>query len=387
MFWRILRRLLQTNRARLFVVLLALGAGAAVTSALLNLQVDAERRLTSEFRAFGANVVVTPRDAASTPVGKTLDEALLQQAPETNEGNRVVTAGFLYLVADASPFPAATNPDGSLKTVRAVVAGFSGGIHQQMLDSISTRTPGGDQDHPPFCNLGIKASSQLGVHEQQKLLLRAGSVEQVCSILQVKTYGGQEDNQIFVGLQSAQRLAGLPGRISLIQASVPGTPRSIEHYIGNLQERLPDADVHGIRQFTEAEAKLYAKIRGLLIATVALILILTGLCVMAAMTNVALERQRDVGLMKALGGAASRVIRLFLTEAALLGLIGGLVGAAAGIVLSMWLGRAVFGVAAQPRLIVYPVAVGLTVLVAIAGSFPLRRLAGVRPGEILRGVS
>jgi len=65
MFWRILRRLLSANRGRLFVILLALGAGAAITAALLNLQVDAKRRLTTEFRAFGPNVMVVPRGARS----------------------------------------------------------------------------------------------------------------------------------------------------------------------------------------------------------------------------------------------------------------------------------------------------------------------------------
>ncbi len=55
MFWRIIRRLFGANPGRLFVMLLALGAGAAVTAALLNLQVDARRRLTTEFRAFGPN--------------------------------------------------------------------------------------------------------------------------------------------------------------------------------------------------------------------------------------------------------------------------------------------------------------------------------------------
>jgi len=38
MFWRIIRRLLGANRGRLFVMLLALGAGAAVTAALLNIK-------------------------------------------------------------------------------------------------------------------------------------------------------------------------------------------------------------------------------------------------------------------------------------------------------------------------------------------------------------
>ena len=61
MFWRIIRRLLGANRGRLFIILLALGAGAAVTAALLNLQVDAQHRLTTEFRAFGPNIIVAPK--------------------------------------------------------------------------------------------------------------------------------------------------------------------------------------------------------------------------------------------------------------------------------------------------------------------------------------
>ncbi len=66
MFWRIVRRLLTANYGRLFVILLALSAGAAVTAALLNLQIDAKRRLTTEFRALGANVIVAPRDISNS---------------------------------------------------------------------------------------------------------------------------------------------------------------------------------------------------------------------------------------------------------------------------------------------------------------------------------
>jgi ABC-type antimicrobial peptide transport system permease subunit len=218
-----------------------------------------------------------------------------------------------------------------------------------------------------------------------ELRLSVGEKNFGCYANQTLSSGGAEDNQIFVYLPAAQSLASLPGRVSLIQVSVPGTPQSLELYIADLQKQLPDADVHGIRQFTEAEAKIYNRISGLLTATVALVLILTALCVMAAMTNVAMERKNDVGLMKAIGGATRRVLRLFLAEAAVLGLVGGTLGAAAGILLSIWLGQAVFGVAARPRLIVYPVAVALTIIVAIAGAYPLRRLAGIRPASVFRG--
>ena len=88
MFWRIIRRLFSANPGRLFVMLLALGAGAAVTAALLNLQVDAKRRLTSEFRAFGANVVVSPRNSvgASSESGGTMNSSVLDRIPPANEG-------------------------------------------------------------------------------------------------------------------------------------------------------------------------------------------------------------------------------------------------------------------------------------------------------------
>src|SRR5260370_2478727 len=93
MFWRILRRLLGANRGRLFVILLALGAGAAITSALLNLQVDAKRRLTTEFRAFGANVVIAPRDSRGS-TSATLYQSILQRIPTRIRSNEIFSVGL-----------------------------------------------------------------------------------------------------------------------------------------------------------------------------------------------------------------------------------------------------------------------------------------------------
>src|SRR5262249_62289751 len=120
------------------------------------------------------------------------------------------------------------------------------------------------------------------------------------------------------------------GGIRPLKTTAPRAPAAINRYIAELTRRIPDADVRPLRQFTETEAKIYDRINGLLTATVALVLILTSLCVMAAMTNVAMERKNDVGLMKAIGGATRRVLRLFLAEAALLGLAGGILGTTVG---------------------------------------------------------
>ena len=99
MFRRILRRLLFANRGRLFVILLALSAGAAVSAALLNLQVDAKRRLTAEFRSFGPNVLVTP---SGTNSAETLDEKISRQILVPSDAGKVRAATSLYTVAEVS---------------------------------------------------------------------------------------------------------------------------------------------------------------------------------------------------------------------------------------------------------------------------------------------
>jgi putative ABC transport system permease protein len=374
MFWRLVRRLFAAQRGRLLVILLALGASAALTAALLNLQVDARDRLTKEFRVFGANIIVAPRDTKSSAGVVTLNESTVDEV-RYSLPPLASADSYLYLVA-------AVSAASSAQPVNAVIAGKrTERINQSPLKS-ATASP---RDNTNICLVGAKAAEQLHLQPRDPLSLKNENREEACTSEIADSRGDAQDSQIVVSLDAAQRLAALPNKVSLIQVSVPGTPRQIRDYIAVLAQNIPDADIHGLRQFTEAEAKIYTRVSGLLTATTALVLALTGLCVMAAMTNVAMERKNDVGLMKAIGGATRRVLRLFLAEAALLGLAGGIVGAAAGLLLSIWLGKTVFGVAARPRLIVYPVSVVLTILVAIVSSYPLRRLANISPASVFRG--
>jgi putative ABC transport system permease protein len=382
MFWRIIRRLLGANRGRLFVILLALGAGAAVTAALLNLQVDAKRRLTSEFRAFGPNVLVLPKNA---PVSgsRTLPESIVHSVPVSLPSGTVVVESFLYFVAAVSAPQAG-------KSLSAVVAGTNPLAVLRVLASSAPPLVGAPMHSSPpatgdECVVGTNVASQLNTQQDEHLTLTMGDRRETCQVASLRQTGGPEDDRVEIGLRTAQRLADLPGRVSALELIVPGKPSEIQTYITDLQRHLPDVDVRPIRQFTDAQAKIYGRISGVLDFTIGTVLVLTALCVMAAMTNVAMERRNDVGLMKAIGGATRRVLRLFLAEAALLGLASGLIGAAAGIFLSVWLGKQVFGVAAQPRLIVYPVAVALTIIVAIFSAYPLRRLASIRPASVFRG--
>jgi putative ABC transport system permease protein len=386
MFWRVLRRSVFANRGRLFVILLALGAGAAITAALLNLQVDAKRRITTEFRAFGSNVVVSQRTSQGTVSNSgTFTASILRKIwedaaarGETFSGKSIIPSPFLYIVGDV-----ATESWPKLKVV--VVGAEALGLVNSIAPTWKFEPANRPQWNGENCLIGSKVAARLHTTANSILHITLNSEEITCSAAFTISTGGPEDDQVFATLGKVQRAAALQDQISLIQINVPGTPQQIQNYIAILQQKFPEVDVRPIRQFTEGEARLYTRISGILSATVAVVLILTALCVMAVMTNVAMERKNDVGLMKAIGGSVRRVLRLFFAEAALLGFAGGLIGAAIGVVISIGLGKAVFGVAAQPRLIVYPISVALTVLVAILAAYPLRRLVHIRPASVFRG--
>jgi len=371
MFWRIFRQLLGASRGRLTLALIALSSGAAISSALLNIDLDAEQKLTHEFRTLGANVVVAPPSEGSDAA--LADAAIMDRIAGLHAPRIVAAAPYLYVAANAGAQP-------------VILAGTW--FDQVAKMNSWWKVDGGwvsSRDDRLHCLVGQAAARQLGLMPGSHINLRAGEHDVSLTVTGVVTTGGDEDSQIFTSLDTAQDLSDLAGRVSLVQLSVSGTPSEMEAFASRLASALPGLDVRPVRQLTAAEGSILGRIRGLIFWTVILILALTTLGVLASMAALAMERSRDVGLMKALGGSVSRIMRLFLTEAGALGVMGGTIGFAAGVVLARWIGGRVFGVAISPRLEVFPLTVALTVAVALAGALPLRLLGRVRPAEILRG--
>ncbi len=342
--------MVRVGRTRLLLALAAVASGAAVSSALLNIHFDAERKLTQEFNTLGPNVVVSARQQPGDAAQPLLDESALDVL-RIQGGNAVQLYPHLYFV-------------GRVNGAAVIVAG------QEMA--------------PGTCGVGRKAARALRLESKANFSIAYGGRQMSCTATVVPETGGQEDNQVSAGLRETQELIGRPGKLSLIRIRVTGQPAAIAAAVQKFAQALPDLDVQPIRQIAEAEGQILGRIRGLIVATVALILALTALCVLSAMTALAMEHRRDVGLMKALGGDMNRVLRLFICEIAGIGVAGGLLGWAAGVALSAWVGVRVFGTTIAPRAEVLPLILALMTAVALAGAFPLRLLSRVRPGVILR---
>jgi len=375
MFWRILWRLLNASRGRLALAVLAVASGAAVCSALLNLDLDATDKLTREFRVLGANIVISA--AQSGDAAATMDGAAAQQIEDLRLLEVTAVSPYLYLSAEAQ---AGRN--------RAAVIVAGTWLDEAARMNSWWKVDGNwvsARDNRADCMIGVQAASRLGLFPGQSAKIIYAGREATLRVAGIVTAGSSEDSQIFIGLPLAQELSGLGARASLIQVTARGSAPEIEDVIRRLSVALPGLEVQPLRQLAQAEGRLLQRIRGLLFGTVLLILVLTSLGVLAAMAGLALERRRDVGLMKALGGSVRRIMRVFLAEATAIGFAGGIVGFIVGIALSQWIGERVFSVAITPRLIVLPATLALMVIVSLVGALPLRLLGRVRPSDILRG--
>jgi putative ABC transport system permease protein len=115
-------------------------------------------------------------------------------------------------------------------------------------------------------------------------------------------------------------------------------------------------------------------------------LVASALGVMTTMITSVIERQKEIGLMKSVGAENKKIISLFLSEATIIGVIGGILGYIIGIILAQFIGYSVFSMSITPRFEVIPISIGISIGVALLASiFPVRRAVSVEPAIVLRG--
>jgi putative ABC transport system permease protein len=369
----LLLRSLAHRRSRTIAELIALTVSAAVATALLTLYISLDRKLHRQFRAFGANIVVTASDQIHA--GPLPPQTLATALKIVGTDGHVVPFG--YAVAQMQDGRSIVVAGTDMDAVRAmnpwwlvshwpVRQNFSGAENNRLLVQVLT---------------GVRAQQAIGGDDFS--LTYNGKTIQMHTAGTLRT-GDAEDSRIYMPLNAFEAWTGAATSTLEIQAS--GNTQQIQAVLARLRKALPGVDVHAVHQLVEAEANVVTRTRLLMLGSLLLISLTVAICVLATMTASVFERRRDFAVMKALGATQHGVGLLFLLEAVALALGGLVCGYALGCGIAYLIGEWNFHTAIFPVWRIVPQVAVLNLIIAVlAAAIPLRILRRLEPAALLRG--
>lgn len=381
-------------RMRSILVLVAMAIGVAAVVVLTALGEGARRYVAGEFASLGTHLLIVlpgrnettggaPPLLPETPRDLTLADALalersryVRQVAPVNVGSAPVTWGTREREVLILGSTAAMQP------IR----------HMQL--SRGRFLPPGDVRRPtPVCVIGATVREELfGPNRALGEWLRVGDRRfRVIGVLaaQGQSLGVDTDDMVIVPVAFAQALFDTESLFRILveardREAVALAKKDVTETLRRRHEGEEDVTV--ITQ--DSVLATFDRILRTLTYTVAGIagvsLVVAGVLIMNVMLVSVSQRTPEVGLLKAVGAPARQVLHLFLAEAAVLSLLGGVIGLALGGA-GTWLLTELY-----PTLPFRPPvwAVGAALGVAVAtgtlfGVLPARRAAALDPVEAL----
>ena len=297
-----------------------------------------------------------------------------------------ITLKALPSVAQATPM--ILNLMDLTADVNALAYGWKADSYE--FESLTLKSGRRFQDGQPEVMLGDLLASNLKKNVGDTLEIQGSSF-----IITGIYHGGSalEAGAVILPLDQMQKLGSLQGKVTAFHVRLRPAPlgEAPEHYLGRAQAEI-EAALPGLRAVPAAERAsnnqivLLAHAAAWGTSSIAMLIGILGIANTMAMS--VFERTREIGILRALGWKRWRILLLIQTEAAALGLAGGVLGIAAG-----WSALRLLAALPQTSSIVsasFPVlllaeALGIAVLAGLAaGAVPAWRGARLSPIEALR---
>lgn len=431
MYWRILHKSFSRALKEKVLIILTVAFGASLASGMLNVALDVGDKMNQELKSFGSNIQVMPKmdtipvEMEGTNLNLLGNQAFLQEedlwklkkifwannilgfTPYLETGGTVDASGVSFPVVGTWFKKERKLPDGNVFTT-----GISELKSWWKLDGAWPKESG----NSPEAIVGKQLAKQLGLEAGDRLNLNIATSQgerpyqlQITGILDA---GGPEDEMMFTSLASIQQLLGLQGLIQRAEVSaltVPDTelakqvgtnPSGLREkdyeewyctaYTGaiafQIEESMPDAHAKPILQIAESEGKILSKIQFMMVIISVAAVLSSALGISSLMNSKVQERRREIALIKALGGTDVSVSLLFLGEALISGLIGGIIGYGLGIILAQFVGQSVFETQLSIKWLGLPLILLLSMMVTAVGSYPaVRLIVKLEPIQALYG--
>ena len=152
--------------------------------------------------------------------------------------------------------------------------------------------------------------------------------------------------------------------------------------------QIPGVRAVAVKQVAESEMGMVDKINRFMFALGAITLLIGLFGVLNTMMASVNERIKDIGIMRSVGASRSQITSIFIFEAVVIGIIGGIFGYLVGSGLAYLVGPLIFEGAAISYIPVYlPLSIGLAVIVALLATiWPVQRASQIRVADCFRSL-
>ena len=224
-------------------------------------------------------------------------------------------------------------------------------------------------NNQPFKVIGITASKGQSIGQDQD------------DVIYIPLTTAQERMLAITHIHSVNIQVSSPEKMDQVQAEIENLLRQRHHIRAGMED---DFTVRNMTSLMESFTENTNMITLLLGSIASISLLVGGSGIMNIMMVSVTERTREIGIRKALGATSSNVLMQFMIESMVIGIVGGVIGIASGILLSKAIGA--FGgltttVDILPVLVSFSFAVGIGLFFGI---YPARKAARLDPIDALR---
>lgn len=396
--WKIAVSFLREGRAQSIMITIGVAVGVAVivfiTALIQGLQANiVERTLGTQahIRLLSPDEVnqIVPSPAGTVQLLQ--EDKRAQRLRSINNWQQITeTLDQLPVLTAVSPVvsgPAFVQRGDAIESVALV--GMNLERYQQIIPLKEYLTSGQLRVGADDVLIGSQLAKDLGVQVGSKLRLDTGQQNSaLVNIAGIFELGVREldARYVYLDLKQAQSLLGLPGGVTVIDLTIANIFEAdqVAAQVGRLTSLKAES-------WIETNAQLMNAITAQSLSTnmiIVFVAISVAFGIASVMSVSVVQRTREIGILRATGATQSQILRVFLFQGAIFGLLGSVLGSIVSYGL-VWVFNN-FG----PGLFYIPISIELVILAlllatltgVLAAAVPSRRAAALDPVEAIRHV-
>ncbi len=398
--WIAALRFLREGRTQSLLIIVGVGVGVSVIVFLSALLSGLQANLVKRTLSAQSHIVVLPQEEAARAL-QPAETSLITRQKQAQRLRSIdqwqalrqmlVKAPDIYAVSPVASGPAFAVRGDANKSVTLIGVEPENFRRVIMIDekmvSGSLRLNAGDT------LIGTELAKDLGADIGDKIRLTSSTgVADTFTISGIFDLGNKGANQrnVYVGLHSAQTLLDLVGGVSSIEISVKdyNDAEIIAQRIQRSSDLQADSWIKSNAQFFTALASQRF--------SSGVIRFFVGLSAAFGIASVlvvsVVQRAKEIGILRAMGTSQGQILRIFLLQGGIVGLLGSVLGALlGGGFLGIWRtliknpdGTPLFDIHIEPSLVLIT-CLGAGLVGILAALIPARRAAQLDPVVAIRG--